>query len=72
MGRRAFALLEHSGGPKYQHNETEEVEVITFDSSFHIYGGQQHYEELEGLCNDCAKTCNKTRASLDGVLIVVY
>lgn len=72
MGRRAFALLEHNGAPTHANIDTEEAEVITFDSSFYIYGGQQHYEALEGLCNDCAKKCNKTRASLDGVLMVIF
>ncbi|GMH37158.1 hypothetical protein BSKO_05031 [Bryopsis sp. KO-2023] len=63
VGRRAIALLDASPGDGIGEKEAEEA--VSFDSSFYIYGGQQHWEALEGICNECAKECNRTRAILD-------
>lgn len=67
LGRHAISLLENKTATEHPAMDGEATEeLVTFDSSFYIYGGQQHYEDLEVLSNECAKSCNKSRANLDG------
>ena len=30
-------------------------DVMSFDESFYVYGGQQAFEEVEALSNECAR-----------------
>ncbi len=45
----------------------------SFEEFFSLYGGQQLHEELMQLSNECARTCNRSRAKLEpGQQVYMY
>eukprot|EP01026_Neomeris_dumetosa_P047494 TRINITY_DN4082_c0_g1_i3.p1 TRINITY_DN4082_c0_g1~~TRINITY_DN4082_c0_g1_i3.p1 ORF type:complete len:533 (+),score=100.64 TRINITY_DN4082_c0_g1_i3:448-2046(+) len=47
-----------------QTNQQTEGTTVNFESCFYVFGGQQYYEELESLSNECARLCNRSRQKM--------
>lgn len=62
LGRTARGFFEAGlPGPE---KKGYQVQELSFRECYQIYGGQQAFDELEALSNECARLCNRIRATL--------
>eukprot|EP01023_Acetabularia_acetabulum_P044645 TRINITY_DN4492_c0_g4_i1.p1 TRINITY_DN4492_c0_g4~~TRINITY_DN4492_c0_g4_i1.p1 ORF type:complete len:382 (+),score=89.60 TRINITY_DN4492_c0_g4_i1:152-1147(+) len=64
IGKQMMADIDTEDDQQVDQNQLIEKEEVSFESCFYIYGGQQFFEDLEYLSNECARACNKSRAQM--------